>query len=158
MSSTLWVVFADAPPHYRLWSRPFGRRKLALVLHRLTRCGSPMHCAVTINGVVLDPQINGDRFWPATAYILRYPGLTEVFRVPAPCSVNLDTVADLRPKNILPSLLRRLTFGLWPAPRDCVQTVRRVLSRAGIPTPNLTTPRQLRDWLAAQRFHRESMV
>jgi hypothetical protein len=119
----------------------------------LTR--SPIsHTAIGFENQVLDPSIGGNLYWPLSAFVLGYKGLSWVFSVPVPLPPRLlDFVeSPRRPKPILPTLIRWVSRGLFPT-RDCVQVVCRCLRDAGLPVPNrMTTPAQLFDWLRGEGY------
>lgn len=110
------------------------------------------HVAVGCNGVVLDPHISGNRFWPLIAFTLAYPTLLGCYEVPTPRPPDLDRFPPRGPKSPWPTILRWLTRGRWPT-EDCVAVAVDVLRHAGVDVPPRTyNPRQLAAWLQAQGY------
>ena len=150
LNDDLWVFFSYG--HKPRWSVSWWARFLT---------ATPFaHCVVSHDGVVLDPSLKGNRFWPVIQYVLRHPGLTHGYRVPASADPKLDDFEGVEydAPPVVPTLLRWLTRGFWPA-NDCVATTTTCLRRAGVSVPTwIVTPRQLSDWLWHRGYHREELV
>ena len=140
-------------------ARKFKRRSYFAFLSWLVRTlsGSQMaHCSVGFDGAVLDPGIRGNRFWPFKAYVLAYPTLICVFKVPVQHDVDLDRFRPGR-KPVLPTVVRWLTRGWWPWTNDCVCVALDCLHQGGVAVPvphRLVSPQQLHDWLKENRYER----
>lgn len=126
------VYCCEMPPGLSRW-----RRFLCWMARKAS--GSPLlHVCLGFGGAVLDPGLQGHRYWPATAFTLAYPGLKLAIIVRLKRSIDLDTGYDPRPRGNLPVLVRWLTGGRYPC-RDCVQTVARHLRSGGLDIPARVT-------------------
>ena len=116
-----------------------------------------VHCSIGYDGAVLDPRIAGDEFWPIITYIDDYPGLVWVAQVPLDRPIDLDEISMPGPKPAIPTIIRWLTHGLTPAPKDCVSTVIRALRSSGVDVPNIVCPKNLQRWLVKQEYDHASL-
>lgn len=146
---TAFVFFATGRGHAPRWSR---RSIIARAVRVLGR--SPWsHVAVADNQVVLNPALSGDQMYGLAWFLTEYPTLAWMVTIPG-ASVDLRAHAVIPPRPIraLPSILRWITGGLWPA-RNCLTVAVSVLRDAGIPVPrNVTTPGRLFDWLRQEGY------
>ncbi len=111
------------------------------------------HCSIGYDGAVLNPRIKGDEFWPMITYVDSCPDLECAVMIPLNNSIDLDAVSILGRRPVLPSLVRRMTLGITPAPRDCVSTVIRSLRAGGVDVPDrIARPGQLYKWLVGQNY------
>lgn len=156
---TAYVFFATAEwsPGRRVgWYRMarIARRRPAKAYHAflsaLTRwvTGSPLaHCAIGYNGVVLDPGIRGNRFWPIHTFCVYFPTLAYGIEVELDRPVYLDAYDHGGPKPVLPTLIRWWTGGRWRT-QDCVCITCDLLRSGGVDVPKrIYQPVQLYRWL-----------
>ena len=148
----------SVPRHISLASRiricarfPRQARRAALAsLIRFVTNSEVCHVAIGCNGVVLETGPRGTLFWPFWIYAMNR-SLVGVFGIEVEKLPPIELVM-LPPTPVLPSLLRLLTFGLWPAD-DCVCVVSRLLRQAGVAVPpRIVTPKALVAWLKSQGF------
>jgi len=127
-----------------------GMIPLIAAIRILTR--SPIvHVAIAVGEVAHSPEKRGDVLWPTVLFIRDYPNLAYVIDLRLARPIQLTTRNSERPW--LPSLLRWITMGLYPAD-DCVQSVSATLRAGGVPVPGrITTPVQLFTYLK-ERGHR----
>lgn len=118
---------------YRM-ARRFPRKTWYWLLTRaIQRFGGSdlCHVAIGYGGAVLDPSIQGNRYWPRRTFIETFPGLVYAVEVPLATPIDLDAVLPGRPKPVIPTLLRWWTGGRWQTD-DCVCTVVNLLRAGGV--------------------------
>ena len=130
------VLFSDTKP------RPFSLGRLVQVL----TWSRFSHVAIEQHDVVLDPWMEEVLYFNLDDY-LRVP------RVVVQVAVDnyMDLMIDTKPKPLLPTFARALTFGMARS-FDCVSIVSDCLRQGGVNVPgHLYSPAQLWRWLV----HRE---
>lgn len=111
------------------------------------------HVAVGYAGATLDPTFAGNYFYPMDAYAIWYKGLIGIFEVPIAFPIDLERFPVGRHKQVIPTVIRWLTFGNWPT-EDCVQVVAECLRQGGVRVPDrILSPRQLFMWLMKKGYH-----
>lgn len=164
-TETVYVFFATADwrrSHVRLttcqWLRIARRRPrkayfacLAWLTRTITR-SRLAHVSIGHNGVVLDPDIKGNRAWPLVVYVSNYPTLVCAFSIKTPDSPPLDSLPLNNRKPVLPTLLRWWTGGRVHT-EDCVCITVDMLRAAGVDVPKrIYQPIQLHRWLHDQGY------
>lgn len=141
---TRWRLLRRFPRRYWNWL-------LCWLIRTCSR--SPIaHCAIGFEGVVLDPSMHGNRYWPIYAYATSYPGLLGSVTVQLGQSIDLARYEEPTPrrKSPWPTVAKLLLFGALRT-ADCVCTVRSCLSQANIRVPHhVLSPAALRRWLQSQ--------
>ncbi len=145
-----------------------SRRRYGLVswLVRVLTLSPICHCLIGFEGVVLDPGLDGVRYWaPIDGFIRHYPTIYAVFRVPVPYGVNLDHYRPYVgvPQPIFPRLLRLLLMGRGlgrgPWIYDCLSVALACLHAAGVPAnQHISTPAGLYRWLRKKGYPYASKV
>jgi hypothetical protein len=126
-------------------------RCLAQCIVSVTR-SRMVHCAVGIDGAVLNPIMSGNQYWPHIAYVITYARLTCAFRIEVHVTVDLDRYGQGKPRKAWPTVLKLLTRG-WYRTDDCVDTVIDAMRQAGIRVPRyVIAPIDLHDWLLAAGY------
>ena len=124
---------------------------LTWLIHKLTR-SDMVHVAIGDSQIVLDPSLEGVLFHESTLFCMQYPWLGWCVVVPTDKPVDLARFEGIGPLHPLPSFLRWITLGLWPA-RDCVGITIEALRRAGVKVPNrIVTPGELWDFFRFRDF------
>ena len=127
---------------YRIW--------LAWLVSAMSR-SRLAHVAIGYDGVVLDPDVAGNRFWPEFSFTDKFPGdrLIGWFTVPITRPIDVDRVPFNIPKRALPAFIRALSRGrVRLGSQDCVCVVSDMLREGGIDVPsNIVMPQGLFDWL-----------
>ena len=137
--------------HPRIWFTWL----LGELTRRLTR-SELAHCLIAYDGAVLDPHINGSRFWPMDPFVLQYPTLRWVFQVPVR-RMDLDRFANPRPIPAWPTVMRWLLGGTVKT-RDCCSVVCEALRFGGVDVPNMVvSPDQLKRWLEEQGYEHAAL-
>lgn len=150
---SLFLFFAAAPDSPTLTCR---QRWLSVVVKTLTR-SELTHVAVGIDGVVLDPTVRGNRFWPIRAYAKAYPRLKAIFEIQVDAKSTSEIFRRYEgggKKPAIPTFIRWATGGRWPWTTDCVCIAIDVLRSIGIDAPRrIVSPQALFDWLDRSGFH-----
>lgn len=106
-------------------------------------------CSSWYDGVVFDVTIKGHALWPLLGYVQLRP-VTDIYEFDTDRMIDFDRYMPGERKRALPTFLRWLTRGRWPA-RDCVTLTAECLRHAGVDVPvRMTTLRQLHDWITDQ--------
>jgi len=134
------------------------KRRYGLVswLVRVLTFSPICHCMIGFDGVVLDPGLDGVRYWaPIDGFIRHYPSLYALFRVPVPYGLDLDFFRPNVgvPQPIFPRLLRLLLWGRGPWIYDCLCVALSCLHAAGVPAKqHISTPAGLYRWLRKKGY------
>ena len=115
------------------------------------------HCAIGVDGAVLDPGMTCDRYWPESAFVDRYPTLAAIVILEVNPLPDLDERPQQGPRRPWRTIIRWLSRGATPA-NDCVTVVVYHLARAGVVVPRyVTTPRALYRFLQGDRHARRTI-
>lgn len=110
------------------------------------------HCAIGIDGVVLDQSARGVRFWPQITFEQHFPTLVCWFDVPLYAQVDMDLHVTQGGPPVISTFLQWATRGKC-RPRNCLTIVVDVLRDGGWPiTDRINTPRRLCEYLKGQNL------
>ncbi len=134
------LYLCSPPPNWTL------RAVQARVMELAT--GSPyIHAALAYDGAVLDPSIDGDKFYPQSHYELHNDRWQVRVDVPVWPGIDLDRNTDTSPRPAWKTVLRWATLGLYKS-RDCVSVIADQFRATGIKVPAwIVTPHDLAQWL-----------
>jgi len=131
-------------------------RLLATWLTQALSGSNVTHVAIGDGVVVLEPALDGDRYYAFRDYVLTNATLIDLVTVNVARSIDL---ASRRPRvgrpvaAIVRSLAHWITRGLTPAD-NCLTITVGLLRDGGCPVPDtILTPIQLRNWLVSQGYH-----
>lgn len=118
----------------------------AIVMELAT--GNPLvHAAIAYDGAVLDPSVNGDKFYSQAHFELTNEQWKFRLDIPVWPGINLDAYTDTRPRPVWKTLLRWATLGTYQT-RDCVSSIVVHLRAGGVAVHNwIVTPPDLAQWL-----------
>ena len=143
--------------HDGIWWPITYRRFLWLSIRILTGFHLT-HVLVGAGDVVLDPRLDGNRFWPMIPCLQRFPHLSVVFRIPVCSEPDWTRFEEgvYRKMEAWRTFLSWLTRGRVVSD-NCVSMARSCLAEGGIDTPDwITTPRDLYRWCVFRGFEHEN--